>query len=136
MGKSKEKLFLQPYLKLFQEEADYWFRYFGLLDFDLKVKISTSDEMENLAEATCDHIAKHATIVIAKFWPEYYFNDMDYEVRLTAFHEVCEILFGRIRALADRFSDMEVNETIHSIINRLQNSIFIESLESRKKKKV
>ncbi len=122
MPKTTEKLFPQKYLKLFRIKAEYWFKYFGLLDFSLKIRISSTN-MDNLAEATCDHLAKYSTITISKYWPDDHLNE--YEVKLTAFHEVCEILLGRIRALAiGKFSEEEVNETIHSIINRLQNTIF------------
>ena len=133
MGKSKEKLFSQSNLNLLKEEADKWFKYFGLIDFDLKVKIDSENYEDNLAVATCDFIAKSAVIKISKCWPDYYLNA--FEVKLTAFHEVCEIMLGRLRALADgKFSDTEVNETIHSVINRLQNTIFIDSLKKKPKK--
>lgn len=122
MPKTTEKLFPQKYLTLFKSKAEYWFRYFGLLDFDLKVRISSTN-MDNLAEATCDHLAKYATITISKYWPSHQLNE--YEVKVTAFHEVCEVLLGRLRALANgKFSEEEVNETIHAVINRLQNSVY------------
>jgi len=124
MPKNQEKLFPQKYLKLFRVKAEYWFKYFGLLDFDLFVRISSTN-MDNLAEATCDHFAKSATITISKFWPDDQLNE--YEVKCTAFHEVCEIMLSRLRALANgKFSEEEVNETIHSVINRLQHTIFKE----------
>jgi len=117
---TKEKLFENHHLELFKKEANYWLNYFSLLDFDVQIKISENNE-ECLAFVIVSHSNKIASLKISKFWDE--LNDD--KVRETAFHEVCEILLSRLRSLAcGTFSDEAVDETCHSIIGRLQNSVF------------
>ena len=118
----KEIIFENCHLELFKKEANYWLNYFGLLDFDVQIKISENNE-ECLAFVIVSHPNKIVVLKISKLWDEL----SDLKIRETAFHEVCEVLLSRLRSLAcGTFSDEVVDETCHSIIGRLQNSIFNE----------
>jgi hypothetical protein len=120
MPKLKEKPFKETHLKLFKKEFEKWINYFGLLDFDIQIKISENNS-DTLAVTTVLHQDKIAVISITKLWDEL----NDYKIRETAFHEVIEVLLSRLRNMAcGTFSDEAVNETTHAVIARLQNSIF------------
>jgi hypothetical protein len=120
----KEKPFKEIHLKLFKKEFEKWVQYFGLLDFDIQIKISDKND-NTLAVTTVLHQDKIALISITNMWDEL----NDYKIKETAFHEVMEVLLSRLRNMAcGTFSDEAVNETTHSIIARLQNSIFKISL--------
>jgi len=49
------------------------------------------------------------------------------EIKRVAFHEVCELLLASLGWMAkERFNSDEVDEKIHEIIRRLENTIFKE----------
>lgn len=124
MSKQKEHLFEEKHFELYKRESEFWVRYFGLLDFDIQYKISEKNG-STLAATTVYHADKIATVEVTKLWDE--LNDQ--KIKEVAFHEVCEILLSRLRSMAcGTFSEEAVNETCHSIIARLQNSIWRKSV--------
>jgi hypothetical protein len=120
MKTTKENIFEKSDLELFKKEAEHWSAFFGLMDFDLQISMSDKND-DSLAYTVVSHQDKIAIIKVSKCWDEL----TEYKIRETAFHEICEVLISRLRSMAcGTFSDDAVNETAHSIILRLQNSIF------------
>jgi hypothetical protein len=130
MPKIEEKPFSPQHLKIFKKEAEKNIKRFGLFDFDTYITVSNENELPDfLALTTAEHTSKLAGMKISKLWPLEQLNNE--EIKRTAFHEVCELLLARIRAMAlGKFSEEEVNEAIHTIINRLQYAF----VDSQKKK--
>jgi hypothetical protein len=119
---TKEHYFKEQHFEIYKKESEFWIRYFGLLDFDVQYKISEKNG-NNLATTTVSHSDKMVIVEVTKLWDEL----TEKKIRETAFHEVVEILISRLRSMAcGTFSDEAVNETCHSIIIRLQNSILKE----------
>lgn len=124
MPKKTEKLFQAKHLKIFKKEAEKNIKRFGLFDFDTYITVSNKSELPDfLALTSAEHTSKLAGIKISKVWPLQQLNN--HEIKITAFHETCELLLARLRAMAlGKFSEEEVNETVHVIINRLQYAFF------------
>ena len=98
-----------------------WLRYWGLLDWEVSFFHQKLDEQVGAIEYNFS-----AKQVSAYFSTEICgCTDIEYDIKLTAFHEVCELLLAQLREMSnDAHSFDVVDSAIHSIINRLQNKIF------------
>lgn len=111
----------KAHFELFQEECRKWIDFFGLKDWE--VNYEHKADKDNLAGAYINLEGKIATFHLAIGW---YSKPNDYEVRKCSFHEVCEVLLGRLQILAEkRFTTLsEINESVHDVIRRLENTLF------------
>jgi hypothetical protein len=114
---------------LFKEEVWKWLRYFHLGSWDVDILLEPTDGEAGLCG--CDYVQKYARIILAD---NLNFDDESAEgkqlyVKKIAFHEVCELLLGEIRLVADsRYATPEmINNSIHGVISRLTNTIFKEA---------
>ena len=105
--------------KVFEKEAKSWINALGLREYEVHFG---HDELENLAECGVNEQARLAKLYLSKNWVgEIPLNE--HEIKKAAFHEVLELLFGRLRGYADRKDgnpeviDGEVHRLIQVFIN-------------------
>lgn len=112
--------------QIFKDEAQYWIDQFGLLDWRIEFEFK---KLDNDTYAQCDSqlLGRWAYLILNKWQTE---QISEYQIRQSAFHEVCELLLQELRRTA-------LNETIpfdermiltdaaaHSVIRRMENSVF------------
>ena len=106
----------------FKDECDRWIAYFGLLDWEV---CYTHDGDSDDARATCypDYEGRIAILTLGTKWTMKPENN---EVKMIAFHEVCELLLSPLSLAADsRYTTKDtIIAAIHSIIRRLENTMF------------
>lgn len=78
------------------------------------------------AECTADIENRNASIILnSEFANEMVTKDI---IRISAFHEVCELWFARIEAMtrARFITERDIREEIHNLIRILENTIYKE----------
>lgn len=111
---------------IFQKEALKWLDFFGLKGWD--VHFSHRKLNGDRARIIFNGVGRVATIFLNTHWTEedgILFTDKD--IRKSAFHEVCELLLGRLNQMASqRFNldALDIEEEIHQIIRTLENVVF------------
>ena len=105
---------------VFKKEAIKWIKFFGLIGWEIKFEKGIPNADGAQAWCSMNYTAKTASLGISSE-----IND-DEDIRLCAFHEVCELLLGNIRVQAQaRFTEeQELEAAIHDVIQRLVNSVF------------
>lgn len=105
----------------FKEEARYWLRFFGCFEWDLRFLFEEDDEA--LASALWKAHQGIVAITLAKTWTHDPITP--YNLSKVAFHEICEVLLGRLGDLAGiAASEARVEREIHIIIRKLENTVF------------
>ena len=106
----------------FKAECDRWISHFGLLDWEV---CYTHDGDSDDTRATC-YPDYEARIVILTLGTEWTMKPEKHEVKMIAFHEVCELLLSPLSLAADnRYTTKgTIIAAIHSIIRRLENTVF------------
>ena len=124
--KSKSYKTTKVHFKIFKVECEKWLDFFQLRSWDVSY-LHENGKVDVTWAGWCNTswLDRTATLGLAKTWnirPE------KYEVRKTAFHEVCELLLSRlhIEAIVDRCLTEKDNiaEQRHAIIRRLEHAIF------------
>lgn len=112
--------------QIFKDEADYWIKEFGLLDWRVSYVFEKIDN-DFYAECRTYWYGRSAILVLNKWMDE---QIEEYQIRKTAFHEVCELLLEEMRKFAlnksiaaEEHEDM-INGAAHGVIRRLENSVF------------
>jgi hypothetical protein len=119
--------------EVFKKEAEKWVDYFGLSGWEINFG------HENIDNEACSNLEirithRLAVIILEKSWSN---NDAVkptvYNLKKSAFHEVCELLLARIRCkmLDQNIDNDEVEELMHEMITRLENSLFKASMEKK-----
>jgi len=108
---------------IFKQECQKWIEFFGLFGWDV---FYYHENLKNRMFANCTYTGfnRIASIRLNKeFLKEHY---SVYQLKQTAFHEICELLFARIHIINDsRFcGNDEMEEEIHNIIRILENKLF------------
>ena len=113
------------HFKLFKEEARYWIKYFGLLNWRIHFEHMEIKE-GNWAECTYAIGARTCTLFLNVNWGPFIVEDKD--VRMSAFHEVCELMLCNIEACArTRFlHEHEIREAVHDIIRTFENTVWVD----------
>jgi len=103
----------------FKKEAEFWIGYFGLKEWEVSY---THEDIDNgYAKSNASYQTKIATITLDIVLPD------KRKVKLYAFHEVCELMFTQVSDfITGTFSGYERNQSVHNIIIRLQNTIFLQ----------
>lgn len=107
----------------FKRTSEKWLKLFGLSNWEVYFNWEAMDE-GTMATAHYDMPNKVAFLTFCKTWD---INDIPLtpeEIKATAFHEVCHILFADLHLLAEsRYvqNGTVFDEKIHDIIKRLQN---------------
>jgi len=112
---------------MFRWDVEFWRDFFGINDFEIGCRLK-SLTAANAAETEVDMVAGLARIYLADTWKE----EVDIEeIRLTAFHEVLEVLFGEMEELICKCRLMNeddltnaLQEKKHKIIHHLEYAIF------------
>ncbi len=107
--------------ELFCKECYEWVKYFNLEEYEVVFKHSKIDGA--YADTWTDAQSHQAVIRLNIAWPE---APTELTIRQTAFHEVIELLLGRIRCIAENryIQQREIDDAVHGIIMRLQNTVF------------
>lgn len=109
--------------EIFKSEAMKWIVFFGLADWEVHFFHEFLDH--GMGATTQGWFkSKNAEIKLNKEWPKEYKNE--YQIRLTAFHEVCELLLMELRILAQcrYLAEDDIDHATHTIIQRLVNTVF------------
>jgi len=106
--------------EIFKKEFLKWFNVFGLKDWKIYFFHDQIDET-SYANITYNVAGRVATV---RFNLEH--NGRYNNIKETAFHEVCELLLGKLVAVAEyRYvTENEITEATHDIIRRLEKVIF------------
>ena len=115
----------EQFRNVFCPECELWLRFYGMLDWKVIYAFGPLDNPENIAETHINLFGRCATICLnnQECSP---FPFADKTIRSTAFHEVSDILTGRLSILArSRFcTDDEIHEAGHEITRILEHVIF------------
>lgn len=115
----------QKQFKIFKAEVEKWIDCFGLKEWQICFLF---EKIDNRAEIRYNCVSGIAVFVLNTSWDELnntWVNDSN--VKKTGFHEVCELLLGRLVDMADRRHDVTeagVEEEKHRIIRTLENVLW------------
>jgi hypothetical protein len=111
----------------FKQEVLFWVDYFGLKDWD--ISLQNKDIEENRANCCCN-ITAHRCVISLNV--EYDEELNDFQLRKSAFHEVCELLLWRLGNLGiEGYPHKYVDDETHKIIITLENTVFSGSYKKR-----
>jgi hypothetical protein len=111
--------------EIFKEECEKWIDYFGLKNW--QVEYEHVEIERGRAQACFNCVGGVAVLSLDIDWDESSDFVNDKNVRKSAFHEVCELLFGRINDMVGQrwgLIEEDVEEEIHRLIRTLENVVF------------
>jgi len=111
------------HFQLFKAEVRKWLKVFGLTDWEVTV-IHGIDNDTDGANCSGDIMSRQATIRLAIDFTEKG-PIIDEDIKLAAFHEVCELLLQPLCLLAEsRFGVLQesLESERHAVIMRLQHA--------------
>ena len=102
----------------FMKECQRWISFWGL--FSWRVAYAHKDLPEDNGDAGWNRTGRVVVIRLSKS------VDDKSQIKMTAFHEIDELRFSRIRDLAmDRFAtEADIDEAIHELIRQDENLIY------------
>jgi hypothetical protein len=108
--------------ELFKKEARKWIQKLGVVEYD--VHFEHEDLEDNCAECGTNEQARLCYLYLGTEWQK--IKPTSREIKTTACHEVLELLFSRVRALAvDKNGTPEqVDGEIHRLIQTLLNNLY------------
>jgi hypothetical protein len=110
----------------FTQEVLFWVGYFGIKDWDVCIY---NRKIDFRASCLCDIQAHRCNIILNV---EYDDCLDDYQLKKSAFHEVCELLLWRLGNLGiEGYNPKTVDDETHKIIITLENTVFVESYKKR-----
>lgn len=110
--------------KAFQEEVLYWQKYFGLLDWEIEC---FHEKISSRARIHYQFSQRRAEIYLNV---EYPVKPYHRDICDSAFHEICELLLGGMASFMQG-SESACDEMVHSVIQTLCNTLFLEHYEKR-----
>ncbi|MHA1866835.1 MAG: hypothetical protein ACTSXD_02080 [Candidatus Heimdallarchaeaceae archaeon] len=114
---------------LFRKECDKWIEVFGLKDWYVYyVHYDNIEDSGAYGSCSASINTKCAEISLYKNLYDNYYDE--HIIKRTAFHEVCELLFIKIKFFTvtdTKVQEREIEEELHTIIRRLENSLFEKS---------
>lgn len=119
----------------FKDEFMYWVEKYGLKDWEYHFYFEAhEDDVDARAFIRRDVESRIALVSLDKQWIG--LKPIEYEIRRAAYHEANEMLLSKINDIARRRSIMssDIEEAVHEIIRRLENTYFDNDLNLRKKK--
>ena len=108
---------------LFKKECEKWIDFFGLTNWRV---VYCREQYEEDAHAWFSTNSEGMVATIA-LCPDWKHEEVTTEqIKKSAFHEVCEMMFSHLQDLAQsRYWDpVEYQTERHAIIRRLENSVF------------
>lgn len=113
------------HFEIFKDEVNHWLDFFGMKDWEVCFTLKESEN--HRAQVWFNVSGRIATFVLIKEWHEEILGNITNEdIRIVAFHEVCELLLGPIRDIAMSRASFEVDCTteIHRVIRILENTLY------------
>ena len=116
----------KKHFNLFKKECDYWIKEFGLTNWCVRYYHRKDSKQEVHAWCNFEFSGRAVDITLNAEVDDDYKLNPEFETKLSAFHEVCEVLLFPLRYLAEaRFlTDNEIDPEIHNIIRTLENAVF------------
>jgi len=113
----------KQHYEVYKKEVKRWLKVFGLVGWRVYFRHEDIGH-DILGMCTYDLKARNACFWINELWPET--DPSVHNVKRTAFHEVCELLFARLNILAmSRFVvEDEIEEERHNLIRKLETVVF------------
>jgi hypothetical protein len=115
---------------IFKSEARKWIDVFGLkgwrIDF-FHLKLENNDR----GQARVNISGRCVSIMFGKEWDG---ECKDFDIKQTAFHEVCELLLWKLADMAHTkvFTNRDsITEETHSVIRILENVLFRDSIKEK-----
>jgi len=119
---------IRKHFDIFRQECIRWVRFFGLKEWKInavrRLDETLFEEERALGKCAADPQSRVADFVIDADWGEIRVTTELLE--LCAFHEVCELLLFKLAKMAEvQYSKAVVEEEVHVIVRKLENSIFL-----------
>jgi len=113
------------HFKIFKAECEKWINRFGLFNWEVGYYHKEDGDTSTFSWTVYRYSGRAVDVCLNRTWQDRPYN-MEYELRLSAFHEVCEILLYPLRYLGEcRFlSDGEIDPEVHSIIRILESVLW------------
>ena len=120
-----ENLTSEKDFNVFVKECKKWIKVFGLFDWEICFEHFDNEDASALAACYYDVPGKSAYILL---YQNFYENEIsDSLLKKCAFHEVCELLLGKLKCYCEtdlKLTNNQIQEAVHTVIRRLENSIF------------
>ncbi len=113
----------KAHFKIFKAECKKWVEYFGFLDWSVNFHHKTTQSGKNTyATVGWNTSGRRCDIYFTEEWDEV----TEYQIKKTAFHEVCHMLHMPLSncATARYTTQAEISQAEHTIVRRLENTIF------------
>ena len=117
----------KKHFEIFKAECEKWIDIFGLKDYEFHFEHKAVGD-ENIAECCRNSTSRTARLSLCKVWPEYSMVALtDYNVKTSAFEEVCHVLLYSLSSCAysRHIMEHEIDEAEHGIIKTLQNVLYL-----------
>jgi len=111
--------------KLFKEECQKWIEILGLKDWEVHFRHDMEFEEDRpRASIAADIEGRVAVIYLSEQWQEY--PTTAYNIKKSAFHEVCELMMMPLNINArDRYvTESQLKESSHCVVMTLENVLF------------
>ena len=105
-------------IKYFTERVYYWQKKLGVTNWRIYVSVY---EGGYKADWTHDIFGKIISIFYSEKWIE---KADEYDLDLTAFHEVYEAQFAELKSLVKHYLKSKFFEKLHDIVRRAENTIY------------
>ena len=128
-NKKKKNITTEAHFKIFVQECKYWQKYFGLYGYDIRYYHGDTDGLAStrLNENRSERVA---TISLNSCW-KYDAVEIK-QIRLSAFHEIIELLTWRIGDLiANANGECLERDIFHELIRIFENTLFEEHYNRR-----
>ena len=110
----------RKHFKIFKRECWKWIRRFGLVDFEWIFRVGKTEDAD--AQYSWDEQHRIVRVTLSKDLSR---KPTKKNLRHIAFHEVFEILLGKLSIMAgDRYSYGRVDEERHRIVKVMENVFF------------
>ena len=115
----------QEQFELFKSEIKKWIETFGMKDWQIHFLF---EKIDARAEVRFNCVSSIAVFVLSTEWDEMDDSWINVDaIKKTGFHEVCELLLGRLADIANRRHDTTeagIEEEKHRIIRILENVLW------------
>lgn len=114
----------QKHFKIFKAECEKWLTRLNLRNWEVKYYHKEEDD-SIFSWCNFSYSGRSADVCLNINWPEKV-PITEYELKRSAFHEVCEILLYPLRYLGEcRFlTDSEIDPEVHNVIRILENALW------------
>lgn len=116
----------KAHFEIFKTECQKWIEIFGLKNWQINYVHKKLEDSRASTSFNC--VGGIATIFLNTNWDEKASYEFDVnDVRKSAFHEICELLLGRLNNMVEQRYGLhvqDIEEEIHRIIRILENVLW------------